>query len=250
MSLKNTVKANKRISVIIAAAGDSLRFKIGISKQFVLLCNKPLLFYSLEKFLSIKDVFEIIVVTKNLIATEEMIKDMNYKTNVNIKVVLGGDLRQDSVYNGFLKLDKDSDLVLIHDVARPLFDINDVDKCICQALKTGIGVLAVPLVDTVKKGKLEGNDILVEKTIERDNLYLIQTPQVFSYDLLSKIYNGIEKMKNRPLVTDEAQMAEVLGYTVNLVIGKRDNIKITYPEDLEIAEASLGLIKKEALISE
>ena len=215
-----------------------------------MLCNKPLLFYSLEKFLLIENVVEIIVVTNNLIATEEMIKQMKHKANINIKVVLGGNLRQDSVFNGFSNVNKNSDLVVIHDVARPLFDINDVKKCICQAAKTGIGVLAVPLVDTIKKSKKERDEILVEETLQRDNLFLIQTPQVFSYDFLSKIYNEYEKMKEKPIVTDEAQLAEILGYTVNLVIGKRANIKITYPEDLNIAEACLNLTKKEALIND
>ena len=250
MSLKNTVKANKKISVIIAAAGNSVRFKVGVSKQFALLSNKPLLFHSLDKFLLMKDIIEIIIVTSNLIATEEMIKKIDHKTNIKIKVVLGGKLRQDSVFNGFANVDRNSDLVLIHDVARPLFDISDVEKCVNQAATTGTGILAVPVVDTIKRGKNKENEILVEETLKRDNLYLIQTPQVFSYELLAEIYDKLGKMKEKPILNDEAQLAEILGYTVNLVAGKRDNIKITYSEDLDFAEACLNLIKKEALISE
>lgn len=243
------MQSSKKISVIIAAAGSSTRFEAGISKQFIMLCNKPLLFYSLEKFLLMENVIEIIVVTNNLIATKEMIKKMKYSVNVNIKVVSGGNLRQDSVVNGFSNIDKNSDLVVIHDVARPLFDIDDVKKCIHQAIKTGTGVLAVSLVDTLKKVRLEKNEILVDKTINRDNLYLIQTPQVFNHDLLAEIYNKFAKVKSKPVVTDEAQIAEILGYTVNLVIGKRDNIKITYPEDLDVAKAYINLMKKGELVN-
>ena len=229
-----------KISVIIAAGGKSVRLGENTSKQFVLLENKPLLFYSLEKFLSMKEVNEIIISSDNVNATNKMLDSLILKNNV--KTISGGELRQDSVYRGFCSLELPCDLVVIHDVARPFFEISDLQNCINEAYESGASVLAVPVTDTIKKVKSDNNNnkLAVEKTIQRDGLYQIQTPQVFKYDLLLDAYKKLYKDKNNKLTfTDEAAMLEHLGKTVSIVIGKRKNIKITFREDLEIAEAVL-----------
>ena len=240
---------NKKISIIIAAAGPSVRLKMkdAKSKQFVLLNGKPLLFYSLEKFSQLKNIHEVIVVTNDVEGTKRLLDLRPFLRK--IKIVEGGKLRQESVYNGFNELDSTCDLVLIHDVARPLFDINDVRLCIEKAIQTGAAVLAVPVIDTVKKSKSDKDGLLVEHTINREGIYSVQTPQVISYDLL---FNAYKKYKTKDtlgtppdLFTDESTMIELCGNPVSLIIGSRKNIKITYPEDIEIAEAILAGSQKQ-----
>ena len=235
------MESNKKISIIIAAGGSAERFgqRNLISKQFLLLKNKPLLLYSLEKFLSLKNVVEIVIVTNNVNSTSKLLEEASYPDNVKIKVVEGGKLRQDSVYNGFCNLDTSSNLVVIHDVARPLFEPEDLKKCIDTAFTSGAAVLAVPVIDTIKCAKSDKDRLIVKSTLDRSELFLIQTPQIFRYDLLSMAYEKFRAKSLIPLITDEANMIEVIGESVNLVLGDRKNIKITYPEDLEIANSFL-----------
>ena len=231
----------KKLSVIIAGAGNSTRLGIEYSKQFVMLLGKPLLCYSIEKFLHLKNVFEIIVVTNDIDQTQKVLTPYKSVKNVEIKTVLGGELRQESVYRGFSSLSASCNLVLIHDVARPLFDLDDVKKCIEEAALCGSAVLAVPVSDTIKKAEYNEDKLIVKNTLDRNGLYLIQTPQVYSYDLLAWMYEEYKKLKDKQkIATDEACVLEGLGKSINLVIGKRKNIKITYKEDLEIAVGILG----------
>ena len=236
---------NKKISVIIAAAGTSSRFGKEISKQFVLLDNKPLLIHSLEKFSLLENAVEIVVVTNDTERTKELLKEKCFLDDVKIKIFPGGNLRQDSVYNGFNEVDKSVDLVLIHDVARPLFDLKDVKRCIEEANISGAAILVTPVVDTIKKSRLNKDKLIVENTLDRNFLYQVQTPQVFSYSLLSEAYKNFRSSADLiKVATDEAIMIEHLGKDVNLVIGSRNNIKITFPEDLEIALSILKNAKK------
>ena len=243
------MKKDHKLSVIIAGAGNSQRLG-GLqlkSKQFLLLEGKPLIYYSIEKFLQLENLFEIVVVTNYIDSTNELLSEnenlQNIK-NVKIKTVLGGKLRQDSVYNGFCALDNSTDLVLIHDVGRPLFDLLDVEKCIEKAIETHAAILAVPVIDTIKKAISDKDELLVENTLNREGLYLIQTPQIFSYALLASSYKTYKNnsLEGKFVITDEASMVELSGKPVNLVIGDKKNIKITYPEDLEIA---LAILKEE-----
>ena len=235
-------KDNVSISVIIAAAGSATRLNSKEkSKQFVLLNGKSLLLHSLEKIEKIRNVSEIIVVTNDVNATEEMLKN-EFKSSINLKVVQGGKLRQDSVFNGFREVAPSSKLVLVHDVARPLFDIQDAETCISEALATGAAVLAVQVVDTLKSVKLDKDKLIVNKTIDRVGLYSVQTPQIISYNLLSQAYKHFWRNKDSvPIFTDEASMIEMLNKPVSLVIGDKRNIKITYAEDLELASMMLSL---------
>ena len=232
---------HKTLSVIIAAAGNSLRLgqEESKSKQFILLNGKPLLFYSIEKFLRLRNIIEIIIVTNNIEDTQNLVNEGKNSWNFeNFKIVLGSDLRQDSVYNGFCNVNSSVDLVLIHDVARPIFKVSDVEKCIESALVYDAAILAVPLVDTLKKGRSDKDGLIVETTIDRHSLYQVQTPQVFKYGLLSEGYKMYKSSNLSNLVaTDEAQVVELLGRKVGLVLGSQRNIKITYPEDLEIASS-------------
>jgi len=232
----------KRISVIIAAGGSASRFGQGdlTSKQFLLLSRKPLLVYSLEKFAKLKNIFEIIIVTNDIASTNKLLSGIDFLDNIKIKIVEGAALRQDSVYNGFCNVDSSVDLVVVHDVARPLFKIEDLEKCIEASSVSGAAILAVPVVDTIKSAKSDKDRLLVKNTVDRRDLYLIQTPQVFDYNLLSQAYKRFKNLNNlNQIVTDEANMIEILGEQVELISGDRTNIKITYPEDLKIAEGIL-----------
>lgn len=246
---------NKNLSVIIAAGGESKRFGKGTFKQFVLLNGKPLLVYSIEKFLLLQYVQEIIVVTNDIGNTKKVISDYFYNIKLPIKLVQEGKLRQNSVYNGFCVVDSSCDFVLIHDACRPLFDLSDVKKCIEKTLLTGIAILATRVVDTIKTGILDKDEIYVNvrgPKLTRNELYLVQTPQVIRYDLLSRAYEKFEDRSGLDSVyssfTDEAGMIEHLGEKVSIVIGSRKNIKITYKEDLEIASGILNAIEKTKLV--
>ncbi len=249
MNLKITTKTNKSLSVIIAAGGDALRLGQSIPKQFVLLGGKPFLIHCVEKFLMLENIIEIIILTSNISETNLLLNEYDYLEGskpVKIKAVIGGKLRKDSVYNGFFSLTQKVDLVLVHDVARPLVKLKDTVNCIEVASKTNAAILASPVVDTFKRGKLNNNELLVETTIDRENLYSIQTPQVISYDLLKEVYEKDSCKEGVKLnFTDEAMLLEHYGKPVNLVIGSNTNIKITYPDDLKIAEAIFNNEKKE-----
>ena len=232
---------DKKISVIVAAAGNATRLGNALSKQFILLNEKPLLFHSMEKFVNLKNLFEIIIVTNDVSSTKKLFQETNYINDVKLKIVEGGKLRQDSVYNGFCAADNSADLIIIHDVARPLFQIEDLEKCIEAALVSGAAVLAVPVVDTIKHAVSDKDRLIVKNTIDRSDLYLIQTPQVFDYNLLLRAYKRFKSLNQ--IVTDEANMIEILGEEVELILGDRMNMKITYSEDLEIAEAILKKVQ-------
>lgn len=237
----------KNISAIIAAAGISSRMKRGISKQFLLLAGKPILLYSLEKFLSLSNLNEIIVVTNDIENTDRLLEEWDYKKDKRIKSALGGKLRQDSVFNGFVSIKDASDLIIIHDVARPLFEISDLINCLETASKFGAAILASPVIDTVKKVRKD-KPPYVDTTLDRNCLYQVHTPQVFSYSILREVYEKYNALGNtKPIVTDEAQLLEIFGYPVTIVIGTRRNIKITYPEDVKIAESILKIQSEENL---
>ena len=238
------VAINKKTSVIIVAGGSASRFeqKNLISKQFLLLDDKSLLVHSLEKFVRLKGVIEIIIVTNDVDSTNKLLSEVDCTGNIKIKIIEGGKLRQDSVYNGFCVVDSSTNLIVIHDVARPLFQIKNLERCIEAASVSGSAILAVPVVDTIKASESDKDRLVVKSTVDRTGLYMVQTPQVFSYNLLSRAYKVFKTPEySQKIVTDEANMMEILGEQVELIPGDRTNIKITYPEDLKIAE---GILKE------
>lgn len=225
----------KFVSIIIAAAGMSNRMGSKINKQFLLIDNKPILAHSIEAFNRLKFIDEIIVVSK-----EEEVdycrKEIVYKYGFNkvSRIIKGGKERQDSVYNGILALDKKTDIVLTHDGARPFIRKEAIIKGIQGAIEYGACVIGVPLKDTIKV--IEDNDI-VHHTPNRSLLWAAQTPQCFQIDLLKE---GYEYAISEGIVgTDDSSLVEKKGYPVKMLMGNYDNIKITTPEDLVIAESFL-----------
>ena len=219
-----------KVSAIIPAAGLGVR--LGEEKQFKLLAGYPLFIHSIRAFINSPKIDEIvIVVPKN---KKKIIYDwltpISHKKN--IVVTHGGFKRQDSVKNGVLSSDSNSSLICIHDAARPFITSKIIEECITSAKNSDGAVVAIPSTSTVKYSR---NNI-IEKTINRDNVWLAQTPQVFWRDKLLKAYNNLGKTD---IITDESVLMEKMGYKISLVSGDEANFKITTLEDWKRAESYL-----------
>ena len=214
-----------KLSVIITAGGSSRRYG-QTNKLLEKIDGKEVIIHSIEAFIPFCP-FEIIVSAAE--SLESILKELLVKYNIeNIKIVRGGDTRQASIYNA-LKQCSASDIVAIHDAARPLVKKTDIDKCLQKAVATGSAIVAVKAVDTIKVVN-ENNKI--EATPDRNTLWTVQTPQIFDYKL---IFDAHEKLQGRSF-SDDAGMLEYLGKEVYVSEGSRSNIKITTPEDLLIAK--------------
>ena len=156
----------------------------------------------------------------------------------NIKIAYGGEERQDSIYNGLQKVDKNCDIVLIHDGARPFVSHSIIDESIKVAQEKQAAVVGVPVRDTIKVVE----DGIVKHSPQRSTLWSAQTPQTFKYDLIMRAYE--EAYKHNYYGTDDAMLVEHLGQSVSMVMGSYENIKITNPEDINVAEQILELRKK------
>jgi len=217
------------LCAIILAAGQGRRLKAARPKPLVRIGAKPAIIYSLSVLNKHPQIDEIVVVLNagNYQQTIKAIKSCSFKKIKSF--ILGGRRRQDSVYCGLKVVSANTNWVLIHDSARPFIDHESITKVILAAKKTGAAILGVPVKATIKSIKSQG---VVERTIDRTNLWEIQTPQVFKKELILRAYKAYSK-KN---VTDDAALVEKLGKKVKIVLGSYKNIKITTPEDLSLAE--------------
>ncbi|MDD5464978.1 MAG: 2-C-methyl-D-erythritol 4-phosphate cytidylyltransferase [Candidatus Omnitrophica bacterium] len=216
------------LSAIVLAAGQGRRLNALVPKPLVKIGNLPAIVYSLGVLNRHPDIDEIIVVVSasNQQAISNVLKKYSFK---KIKAfVLGGARRQDSVANGLKVVSVKSDWVLIHDSARPFIERELIGKVIVAAKKTGAAILGVPVKATIKSVKAGS---LVDKTVDRVNLWEIQTPQVFKKELIVEAY----KKYSRGDVTDDASLVEKLGKKVQVVLGSDENIKITTSVDLLFA---------------
>jgi len=202
----------------------------GIDKVFAPLGGKPALAYVLDAFEECESISQIVVVVSkdNLAKCRQLIAEKKYSKP--IEVCAGGKRRQDSVAAGLAELDE-CDWVVIHDGARPLVTGELIERGLEVARETGAAAAAVPVTDTVK---IADDDQIVFETPPRQNLWAVQTPQVFRTDIISKAYQ-----KAAGDVTDDASLVERLDYKVKLYMGAYDNIKITTADDLLIAEVLL-----------
>lgn len=216
------------VTAIIVAAGEGRRF--GFSKQFALLGGKSVLDRCLEMFEAHKKVKAIVLVLKDVSLKKEYFK--RYRKIV--AVAKGGKRRQDSVFSGFRQIDPEkAEIVLVHDGVRSLVSEDLIDRVIEAAREAGAAVPAIPVEDTIKL--VEGDE--VSRTLDREKLFRVQTPQGFSYRILKA---ALDKAKEENFYgTDEASLAERIGKKVVVVQGDHKNIKITALEDLKIAEAFL-----------
>lgn len=224
------------ISAIVVAAGRSNRFKGKVSKVLAKIDSKPVIYYSLFALNRHPEIDEIIVVVSpsNIKAIAGIIR--RYKINKAKKIVLGGRARKDSVLQGLKSIGQDTNHVLIHDGARPFINNDIISSLIVAAKISGAAVVGVPVKSTIKR---VNPSLWVKETVNRDGLWEIQTPQVFSKSIILKAYRKLGGSK----VTDDAMLVEKIGIKVKLALGSYSNIKITTPEDLIIAEAILRKVK-------
>lgn len=223
-----------KTTAIILAAGSGSRMQSEIPKQFMELCGKPVIYYSLQAF-SQSTVDEIVLVTSEpyLPVCETIKKKYDFEKIAHI--VIGGTERYLSVYNGLLAA-ADADYVLIHDGARPLITPPVIEAAITQVMNCEACIVAVPAKDTIKIADESG---MVTETPDRKRMWQVQTPQAFSAALLRQAYQGLFDAKDTA-VTDDAMIVERYGnHKVSIVPGIYENIKITTPEDLLIAKVLL-----------
>ena len=225
-----------RCTAIVLAAGQGKRMHSKIQKQFLEIGGKPVLYYSLHCFQESPLIQDIILVTGEEMISyceQEIVK--KYGFSKVRKVTAGGKERYDSVYAGLLCC-QDTDYVYIHDGARPFITEEMVLRGYEAVKRTNACVMGMPSKDTVKLADSSG---YVKETPDRKIVWNIQTPQIFSYDLIRGAYESIRK-KDMTGVTDDAMVVEQeTGTKILLVEGSCQNIKITTPEDLAIAEAFL-----------
>ena len=226
----------RKNTAIVLAAGQGKRMNSRVQKQFLELGGKPLLYYSLKCFQDSGMIRDIILVTgaESVPFCKEEIVEKYGLTKVT-KVIPGGKERYDSVYEGLLACEN-SDFVLIHDGARPFITQEILERGMNGARETGACVIGMPSKDTVKVADEKG---FVQETPERNLVWSVQTPQIFEYSL---IRNAHEKIRcgNMEGITDDAMVVErASGAKISLAEGSYKNLKITTPEDLDIAEIFL-----------
>lgn len=224
---------NKSITGIILAAGSSLRYSNHINKNFEKIDGKTILSYSLNAFNNNEYINEIIVAIKE--SEIDIVKNIIYSCNIqkNIKIVYGGRSRSESVLNCLKSTC--SDIVVIHDGARPLIKQKYINDCI-ENMKEFNGVtIGIKAKDTIK---IVDDDNIVISTTIRSNTYLIQTPQCFNRKVLLDAY---KEYKNE-YITDDCMLLEMNGYKVKIIEGDYTNIKITTKEDLNIIKEYLTMI--------
>jgi len=195
--------------------------------MFALLGDKPVLARVVDTFQKCESVDQIVLVIsqENLEKCQQLVAEQGWSKVT--EVCPGGERRQDSVAAGLKQLSQ-CKWVVIHDGARPLVTEDLIDRGLTEARETGAAIAGVPVTDTIK---LAGDNMMVMGTPPRHNLWAVQTPQVFRFDIIVKAYQQIQEE-----VTDDATLVERLGYKVKLYMGAYDNIKVTTPDDLVLAE--------------
>ncbi|KAJ6816466.1 2-C-methyl-D-erythritol 4-phosphate cytidylyltransferase, chloroplastic [Iris pallida] len=203
-------------------------------KQYIPLLGQPIALYSFFTFSLLREVKEIIIVCDPMY--KDIFEDASQEIQVNLKFASPGKERQDSVFNGFQEIDGSSELVCIHDSARPLVSSRDIEKVLKDGLLNGAAVLGVPVKATIKEAN---NNSFVVKTLDRKTLWEMQTPQVIKPDLLR---SGFELVNRNCLeVTDDVSIVEHLKHPVYITEGAYTNIKVTTPDDLLLAERILNM---------
>lgn len=231
-----------KVSAVIVAAGKGTRMKADINKQFLNIKGKPILYYTLKAFETCELVDEIILVTakdKKQYCMDEIVR--KYDINKISAIVEGGKERQHSVFNG-LKAVKKSEVVLIHDGARPFVDRSIIEQGIINAERYGACTCGVKPKDTIKYVDENGFSI---DTLDRNSLFQVQTPQCFRYDLILACHE--KGISEGIAVTDDTSVVEYYGYKVYIYEGNYNNIKITTPEDLIIGERILEHLSVDVL---
>ena len=217
------------LSAILVAGGSSQR--MGFDKLFAVIAGEPVIAHPIRAFERATSVDEIVVVAREDRHDEirKISRDRGFKKVLSI--VPGGERRQDSVRAGLDRINRDAKYVAVHDAARPLITPEQIERAFAQCRVHGAAALAQPVNDTLKRADA---DLLVVGSVDRHQLYAMQTPQIFERKLIEDAYRAV--YAENILVTDEVSAVERLGYKVALVLDDDFNFKITYPRDLPVAD--------------
>jgi 2-C-methyl-D-erythritol 4-phosphate cytidylyltransferase len=217
------------LSAIIVAGGSSQR--MGFDKLFAVIAGEPVIAHAIRAFERAKCVSEIVVVTREQ-RHDEIRKIASSVGFEKIRAIVpGGERRQDSVRAGLDRVDRDAKYVAVHDAARPLITPEQIERAFTQCRVHGAAALAQPINDTLKRAD---GDLLVVGSVDRHQLYAMQTPQIFERKLIEEAYRAVDA--ENILVTDEVSAVERLGYKIAVVLNDDFNFKITYPRDLPISD--------------
>ena len=219
---------DKKIGLVLLAAGSGKRMKSDKNKILLKLNGKPIVWHTLKAFIKSGVINNYVVVCKK--SEEHMIKDITSKLHIDVTLTHGGEERQNSVYNGLLALSSEVEFVMVHDSARPFISPSTIKSCAKELETYGSGVVGVYSNDTIKQ--VEKGQII--KTLDRSNLVNIQTPQCFKLSTLKKAH--IKAQNDGFLGTDESVLMERMNEPVRFVKGKYSNIKITTKDDMENKE--------------
>jgi len=225
-----------RIAAILPAAGLGTRMGSDVPKQFLELDGMPLVIFTLKRLAACSEITEFFIATRA--DDVVLLQDKAAKCGLGrpVRVVHGGDTRQQSVANALSQLDPATEIVVVHDAVRPFVTREQVGRVIAEARSRGAAILGIPAIDTVKevkRGSLPEDVALITATIPRERIVLAQTPQVFSYALLR---DALRKAQQDGVTgSDEAQLVERLGHDVFAVLGSERNLKITRPADMQLA---------------
>ncbi|UVT16875.1 MAG: 2-C-methyl-D-erythritol 4-phosphate cytidylyltransferase [Nitrospira sp.] len=234
---------SNRTAALVPAAGRGLRMGGPVPKQFLSLGGEPLILHSLRVLQASSAIDEIILAVP---ATEmdyclTQIVAQHHFTKVT-KVVPGGKERQDSVRHALEEVHDDVAVVLVHDAVRPFLTERMVEEVVRKARAKGAAIIALPMKDTVKQ---VGMDHVIKRTLDRETLWLAQTPQAFRRDWLLAAHRKAHGEGVR--ATDDAYLMEWCGYPVSVVEGSGENIKVTRPEDMAIGEAILSSRRSDSM---
>ncbi len=222
----------KTYSLILLAAGMGKRTGLEYNKMFYKINNNEIIYYTLKAFLKDENLNDIVLVISE--SEREQFKKILFKFHEHldkIKVAYGGKERQDSVYNGLKMIDESSEIILVHDGARPFITVETVRKAVLDVEKYGFSVVGTKVIDTIKK--IENGKIV--ETVDRTNLWAVQTPQGAKTSILKEVHE-LAKEDNF-YATDEAGLIErYMDIKPSIVEGSYDNIKITTNEHLDYAE--------------
>jgi 2-C-methyl-D-erythritol 4-phosphate cytidylyltransferase len=224
-----------RVAAILPAAGLGTRMGTEIPKQFLELDGMPLVIFTLRRLAQCHAIVEFLISTRadEIRGLEERLS--KEKLGRSLRVVQGGETRQQSVANALAQVSAGIDLVLVHDAVRPLVTREQVDRVIAEATARGAAILGIPAVDTVKevrRSSLPEDVALITATVPRERIVLAQTPQVFSLAILKDAFAQAEQ--DGITASDEAALVERLSHEVYVVQGSERNVKVTRPADMDL----------------
>lgn len=225
--------------MIIPAAGVGRRMGADIPKPYLMLKGKSILEHTLSCFLHLDSLEQVIVSTSAAYRDQTLeILQRLFDDDIDTVVVKGGKRRQDSIYNAFKKVSGSIQYVAVHDAVRPFIKSDKIVECLNCSKKTGGAIVGVPVKDTIKQAD---GDCMITGTPDRSRLWQAQTPQIFEKNLYGKAYSYATK--HNVEVTDDASLFEAYGKDVAIVEGDRENFKLTYPIDFQIAEMLVDTFK-------